>query len=361
MRRLRLVRRGIASARHCPPCASSERTPVVVGERGVGAERLPTPYAAPMPMSDTTRAWVLGAHPELGHLPGRGRSRGLGPRCEGLSTRSAPARTGPSSSGWSARSREARSGSPMLRDRRPRRRCSPGRPRDPTRLGDTHDRGRLGAHARAGTGIPDPCLRRAEQRLTEVIARRRTTATPGLPDSRRRAAWACTRARASGAGARRGRTSRTTSGASFELLQFWAPKWCGTEKAMFDSHGGRRWPLPRARRSSCYRCRRTSRGGSSGGGTAGEAHLQRPDVADEIARAVAEGPAHPDHRRPLGWPRLENLLAMVQSVAGADQRAAQHFRAIGDLRTEDPWTYLVGDPREQFETRRRQGEGRKRR
>ncbi|MER8030888.1 hypothetical protein ABTZ78_18230 [Streptomyces bauhiniae] len=57
--------------------------------------------------------------------------------------------------------------------------------------------------------------------------------------------------------------------------------------------------------------------------------------------------AHPDFARGYGWVGVEGTYAALFSLMGDTTRAAHHFRALGNLASEFPWSYL-GKPAEAY-------------
>lgn len=79
----------------------------------------------------------------------------------------------------------------------------------------------------------------------------------------------------------------------------------------------------------------------------GAAYLRRPHVHAELAEAAERSVGHPGFVRAHGWVTVEGTFAVLFSLIGDTSRAARHFRALGNLASEWPWSYL-GDPAESF-------------
>ncbi|PWU53258.1 DUF4034 domain-containing protein [Micromonospora globispora] len=74
-------------------------------------------------------------------------------------------------------------------------------------------------------------------------------------------------------------------------------------------------------------------------------YLQQAEVLAELRSAADRSVRHPEHGRYPGWPAPHNNFAMCFALGGDHAAAAEQFRAIGDLVTELPWSYLDGrDP-----------------
>lgn len=68
-----------------------------------------------------------------------------------------------------------------------------------------------------------------------------------------------------------------------------------------------------------------------------------PEVRDAADRSVC----HPAHRPAYGWVAVHNMFAYYFAVARDYTRAAYHFRVIGNLASEYPWSGY-SDPAERF-------------
>ncbi len=135
--------------------------------------------------------------------------------------------------------------------------------------------------------------------------------------------------------------------AQLRLLQQLCPKWGGSWEAV---HGFAR------------ECMLGSPGGTLGGSLVAGAHLEhwlslsgekrtgylrQAYVHQELVEAAEHSVLHPDHRPVFGWVRAQGTFAALFVLAGDRERAAVHFRAMGDLASRHPWSYL-GDPAEMF-------------
>ncbi|MFD5817723.1 hypothetical protein [Streptomyces sp. NPDC127038] len=133
------------------------------------------------------------------------------------------------------------------------------------------------------------------------------------------------------------------------LLQQLCPKWGGSWEA---AHG-----FARA-------CLLGAPEGALNGGLVAEAHiehwidlpssgnartdyLRQPNVHAELVEAAGRSVLHPGHRPTYGWVTVQGCFAALFSLAGDTARAAAHFRALGGLASEYPWSYL-GKPAEQY-------------
>lgn len=132
------------------------------------------------------------------------------------------------------------------------------------------------------------------------------------------------------------------------LLQQLCPKWGGTWEA---AHGFAR------------ECMLGAPGGALNGGLVAEAHmehwmalggadkrseyLRQSHVHRELAEAAEYSVLHPEFRRPFGWVVVEGTFAALFSLIGDRERAAAHFRALGDLASTYPWSYL-GTPADAY-------------
>jgi len=132
------------------------------------------------------------------------------------------------------------------------------------------------------------------------------------------------------------------------LLQKLCPKWGGTWE---EAHGFAR------------ECLLTSPDGALNGGLVAEAHiehwldlgaddkrteyLRQPHVHAELVEAAQRSVFHPQFARPYGWVTVQGSFAALFSLIGDTAQAAAHFRALGNLASDYPWSYL-GKPAEQY-------------
>ncbi|MFJ4984545.1 hypothetical protein ACIP9H_12205 [Streptomyces sp. NPDC088732] len=72
-------------------------------------------------------------------------------------------------------------------------------------------------------------------------------------------------------------------------------------------------------------------------------YLRRPHVHPELVEAAERSVSHPRFRRDHGWVVVQGSFAALFSLIGDTARAAAHFRALGNLASEFPWSYL-GEP-----------------
>ncbi len=78
-------------------------------------------------------------------------------------------------------------------------------------------------------------------------------------------------------------------------------------------------------------------------------YLRSREVLASLHEAANRSVRHPDYRPQRDWPVVHNVFALVFSLAGDRQAAAEQFDLIGDLATEFPWQYLDGrDPGRRF-------------
>lgn len=134
------------------------------------------------------------------------------------------------------------------------------------------------------------------------------------------------------------------------LLQQLCPKWGGTWQA---AHG------------FAQECLRNAPDGALNGGLVAEAHLEhwadlrtsqeraaylrQPHVHAELVEAAERSVLHPDFRpaHAYGWVTVQGCFAALFSLIGDRARAAVHFRALGNLASEYPWSYL-GKPADAY-------------
>lgn len=122
------------------------------------------------------------------------------------------------------------------------------------------------------------------------------------------------------------------------MLQLLCPKWCGSWEEMFG------FVRERARQAPP---------GSLIPALVAEAHLERgldmeaderteylrqPAVIQELQHAARQSVLHPAFRRGYGWVGAHSNFAACFSFAGEYRMAAVHFRALGDLGSEFPWS-----------------------
>jgi len=126
------------------------------------------------------------------------------------------------------------------------------------------------------------------------------------------------------------------------------PKWGGTWEA---AHGFAR------------ECLLAAPAGALNGGLVAEAHFEhwldlgagdkraeylgQPHVHAELVEAAQRSVFHPQFARPYGWVTVQGSFAAMFSLIGDTAQAAAHFRALGNLASEFPWSHL-GEPAEQY-------------
>ncbi|MEU3981577.1 hypothetical protein AB0F77_15960 [Streptomyces sp. NPDC026672] len=128
------------------------------------------------------------------------------------------------------------------------------------------------------------------------------------------------------------------------LLQKLCPKWGGSWEA---AHGFAR------------ECLLNAPEGALNGGLVAEAHLEhwldlkgkereeylrRGPVRAELVEAAERSALHPRFQRGYGWVSVQGHFAALFSLMGDRARAAACFRALGNLASTHPWSYLGGDP-----------------
>lgn len=132
------------------------------------------------------------------------------------------------------------------------------------------------------------------------------------------------------------------------LLQQLCPKWGGSWQAAHDF---------------AQECLRGAPAGALNGGLVAEAHLEhwldlragqerteylrQPHVHAELVEAAEHSVSHPHFRPAYGWVTVQGCFAALFSLIGDRPRAAAHFRALGNLATEYPWSYL-GKPADAY-------------
>ena len=193
----------------------------------------------------------------------------------------------------------------------------------------------------------------AEQRLTRLIAQR-----PDHPD-----AWVVRLLTARGleldhseARRRWARVQHLHPGdfwAHTAMLQYWAPKWFGSWDLLF---GFARESAAEAPAGSPLHAlvgyAQVERWLDLDGGAAGRHYLRSPEAAELTVAGATQGPAHADYRRGYGGAELDNVFAMLFSVAGAPGYARVHFRRLDGLISDHPWRYLQGDPQAVYDDHR---------
>ncbi|MGV9322302.1 hypothetical protein [Streptomyces sp. NPDC003660] len=136
--------------------------------------------------------------------------------------------------------------------------------------------------------------------------------------------------------------------AQTRLLQQLCPKWGGSWEAAHSFARDRMLGAP---------------DGSLSAGLVAEAHLEhwldldageerhaylgQPHVHAELVEAAGRSVLHPEFRRDPGWVTVAGCFAALFSLIGDTARAAAHFRALGNLASKLPWSYL-GDPAEVY-------------
>ncbi len=134
--------------------------------------------------------------------------------------------------------------------------------------------------------------------------------------------------------------------AQSQLLQQLCPKWSGTWEEMhgFASECALAAPpgAPNAVLVADGHIERVLDVGEKKGGE----YLRQPEIFAELVDAADRSVLHPAFRRTYGYYNAHNSFAYVFSLAGAYDRAAVHFRAIGGFATKLPWTYSGDAPGE---------------
>ncbi|MYV37589.1 hypothetical protein GT030_01590 [Streptomyces sp. SID1328] len=136
--------------------------------------------------------------------------------------------------------------------------------------------------------------------------------------------------------------------AQSRLLQQLCPKWSGSWEAAHSFARDRMLAAPQ---------------GSLNAGLVADAHLEhwldldaggerhaylgQAHVHAELVEAAGWSVLHPQFRREPGWVTVAGCFAAMFSLIGDTARAAAHFRALGNLASKLPWSYL-GDPTEAY-------------
>ncbi|MEV7860907.1 DUF4034 domain-containing protein [Streptomyces hirsutus] len=132
------------------------------------------------------------------------------------------------------------------------------------------------------------------------------------------------------------------------LLQQLLPKWGGSWQA---AHG------------FAQECLRRAPDGALNGGLVAEVHmehwldlptdrerteyLRQPHLHAELVEAAEHSVFHPHFRPTYGWVTVQGCFAALFSLIGDRARAAAHFRTMGNLASEYPWSYL-GEPADAY-------------
>ena len=77
-------------------------------------------------------------------------------------------------------------------------------------------------------------------------------------------------------------------------------------------------------------------------------YLLKVTVQHEIIAAAEKSVLHPDFRGGYHWPRAHGVYALLFATMGQYERAAVHFKALGDVASEYPWQSASGDPAAYF-------------
>ncbi|MEV8035765.1 hypothetical protein [Streptomyces sp. NPDC086182] len=85
----------------------------------------------------------------------------------------------------------------------------------------------------------------------------------------------------------------------------------------------------------------------SSDGNARTGYLRQAHVHAELVEAAERSVLHPSYRPTYGWVVIQGDFAALFSMIGDTARAAAHFRALGNLASEYPWSYL-GEPAKEF-------------
>lgn len=131
------------------------------------------------------------------------------------------------------------------------------------------------------------------------------------------------------------------------LLQQLCPKWGGS------------WEVAHAFARECLK---SAPPGTLNPTIVGQAHLEHcftidkaeraaylAGVAPELDEAVRRSLLHPAFRPAPGWVSAHGVFAVLSSWAGDRNKAAVHFRALGDLASDYPWASCYRDPAAGFE------------
>ncbi|MEV6106815.1 hypothetical protein AB0M28_19170 [Streptomyces sp. NPDC051940] len=144
--------------------------------------------------------------------------------------------------------------------------------------------------------------------------------------------------------------------AQSQLLQQLCPKWSGTWQ---EAHG------------FANECAAAAPPGSLSPLLVAEAHLEHyadrdgpsydltgPAAQRELTEAVHRTVMHDGFRADFHWIYAHGLFACLYSVAEDPQKAAWHFRQLGNRGSEAPWDRLYGDPVAAYTRQRRAALGR---
>jgi hypothetical protein len=84
----------------------------------------------------------------------------------------------------------------------------------------------------------------------------------------------------------------------------------------------------------------------------GERREYLAGVEAELDAAARKSVLHPAFRQVPGWVEAHGVFAVLSSWAGNPHKAAVHFRALGDLASDYPWSWCYKDPAAGFESLR---------
>ncbi|GII23813.1 hypothetical protein [Planosporangium mesophilum] len=136
-----------------------------------------------------------------------------------------------------------------------------------------------------------------------------------------------------------------------QLLQQLCPKWSGSWEEMHAFANGCMLNAPEGALNAVLVAEGHLERWLDLGRAEGAKYLNQPQVQQELVAAATRSVLHPSFQPRYGWVLAHSTFAMVFSLAGRHQHAAVHFRALGNLASESPWTYL-GDPAQAFQRHR---------
>jgi hypothetical protein len=140
-------------------------------------------------------------------------------------------------------------------------------------------------------------------------------------------------------------------GAQAQLLQQLCPKWSGSWDAMHAFARECALSAPEGALNAVIVADGHLERWMDLGRKDGAAYLGQPEVQREIEEAAARSVLHPSFRPTYGWVTAHSTFAMIFSLVGRYREAAVHFRAMGNLASKSPWSYL-GDPVAAFQNHR---------
>lgn len=136
------------------------------------------------------------------------------------------------------------------------------------------------------------------------------------------------------------------------LIQKLAPKWGGSWEAMHDFARTCMLEAPKGKPNAVFVIdAHLEHWVGLGRGLKAQRYLRRAEVRDEIYQAAERSVQHPAFGKPYEWVLVRSTFAMVFSLLGDQQAAAQQFRALGRYASRHPWWYC-NTPEESLQRRR---------